>query len=105
MKPSVVSDATTRTNMRDKSEIVGKAAQVKVAMLSRVSQISELLSITAKARAGMAPDVKEDRLETIAIQIENLSKKQLNDGMVLASLRWVLGLTEDVDASNLQLDK
>jgi len=91
--------------MREQSEVVGKATQVKVAMLNRVEQIKQLSSNVGLAKAGMAPDIKQDRLETMEVQLKSLALKQERDGMVLASLRWVLGITEDVDASNLELDR
>jgi len=90
--------------MRSKSEVVGKATQVKVAMLKRVQQIQQLSSNIGLAKAGMAPDIKQDRLETMEVQVKSLSLKQERDGMVLASLRWALGITDDVDATNLELD-
>ena len=90
--------------MRERSEVVGKATQVKAAMLNRVEKIKQLSTNVGLAKAGMAPDIKQDRLDTMETEVKSLAIKQERDGMVLASLRWVLGITEDVDASSLELD-
>ena len=90
--------------MKDESKVIGKAVQLKSAMLRRAEQIEQLATTTGKAKAGLAPDVKRDRLDTMEIQLSNFAIKQEHDGIALATLRWVLSLTEDIDATNLQLE-
>lgn len=90
--------------MIEESGIIGKAVQLKSAMLRRAEQIEQLAMTIGKAKAGLAPDVKKDRLDTMEIQLSNFAIKQEHDGIALATLRWVLSLTEDIDATNLQLE-
>jgi hypothetical protein len=91
--------------MRNEKEVIGKAAELKIGLVSRGRQIMELSTLSARARAGLAPDIKPDRLETIEAQLGSLGFKQMRDSLCFATLRWALGITEDIDANKLELDK
>lgn len=93
------------SKMRDKKEVIGKAAELKLGLVSRGRQIMELSTLSSRARAGLASDIKPDRLETIEVQLNTLVAKQSRDSLYYATLRWALGITEDIDVNNLELDK
>lgn len=90
--------------MRSDQEIIGRAALLKGAILSRRDNIMQKSEIIAKAMSGIAHDVKPDRLETLRVEVLSLSEKQERDSLMFATLRWVIGCTEDIEPHNLQLD-
>lgn len=90
--------------MRSEKEIIGKAANVKVAMRGRISRIEMLAANIGKAAAGLAPEIKEDRLETMKKELDVLSERQFVDAHLLATFRWALGITDDIDVTNLELN-
>lgn len=90
---------------RSESEIIQQAAIYKSALVRRAAKIRELVQTIALAEAGLASDVKPARLETMRSQLDNLSGKQAYDSCIYAALRWVLGVKQDIDHTDLELDK
>lgn len=90
---------------RSESEIIQQAAVYKSALVRRAAKICELVQTISLAQAGLAPDVKPARLETMISQLDSLSGKQSQDTFIYATLRWVLGVTQEIDLTNLELDK
>ena len=91
--------------MIDQKSIVGVAGNLKRKLVNRGNKIGELVSRIATARAGMGKRVNPERLNTIEEELEFAISKQSRDALVYATLRWVLGLTNDIDPEDLELDK
>lgn len=90
--------------MRSIEEIRGMAGAIKVKMLRRIPRINQCANTIGLAAAGMANDVKPDRLKTIKDELDNLAERQRSDGIAYAALRWALEITEDIEDDNLDLD-
>lgn len=90
--------------MREEKDIRILAAQLKVAMEGRAREILLHATVLANKDAGLA-DVGEDRANTMRDVLHKLRRRQHSDGMQLAVLRWVLGITEEVEPNNLELNK
>lgn len=91
--------------MRDRKEIVGEATTLKNALVKRLKRMLMHAENMAKYDGCAAPDIKDDRLTTMNTEYEILAKRQILEAQRYATLRWVLGITEEIDPSNLELDK
>tara|TARA_R110002096_G_scaffold51401_6_gene134412 strand:+ start:2829 stop:3101 length:273 start_codon:yes stop_codon:yes gene_type:complete len=89
----------------NREQVIGKAGTIKLGMQKRAVRIKDLAAQIGLASAGLSPDVKPERLQTMQMEFSNAAEKQSTDGIMLAVLRWVLGCTEGIDPSNLELDK
>lgn len=93
------------TKMIDRQLIIARAAQLKFSLASRAKKIVELSQAIANSAAGFDRSMSEDRLRTAEMELNYLTGKQSNETQVYATLRWVLGITEDIDFKKLELDK
>lgn len=91
--------------MIERELVVNRAAEIKAKINSRVKSIIENSDLIVKAKTGLNRDVTPERLMTLENVNEFLVDKQNDDIIIFATLRWVLGITEDIDVKNLDLDK
>lgn len=91
--------------MQSESEIIKAAGTYKHSLVRRAAKIRELASNIALAKAGLAPDIKPARLETMNTQLDRATGQQAYESCIYATLRWVLGVTPEIDHENLELDK
>jgi hypothetical protein len=90
--------------MRSYEEVAGRAAASKVSIVTKQKVMLEMLDHMAKSDAGMCRKINHERYETMQTQVESLRAAIEYEMPILASMRWVLELTDDVDLTNLELD-
>ena len=90
--------------MRTQDEVVGKAGLLKQKLLNRGRTMEQTISALAKSRAGLIRKINDERQETMERDLRNLTRKQEIDAIKYATLRWALGVTDDIDPENLELD-
>lgn len=91
--------------MREKNEVIGKAALLVRKLQGRAQRIVQLGTALAQRDAGIFTDVGPDRADTMRRELVVLGQRQASEGIELATLRWVLGVTEDIDPDNLELEQ
>ena len=91
--------------MRTEEEVVAIAAQLKVKLLNRGKQIEEMMTRQSKSDAGLSRKLHPEVYDTITKDLNHLSHKQMSNSLIYATLRWVLGVTEDIDTDNLGLNE
>jgi len=91
--------------IRTEQEIFHQAAISSSALQRRAEKIKQLVQNIGLANAGLAPDIKPARLKTMNEQLESLVDKQSYEACIYAVLRWVLGVTSEIDPTNLELGK
>lgn len=89
--------------MIDTSDIMHCAVNTKLKLQKRALKLTDLYGKIASAEAGMAPWIKEDRLETMRDEVEKAANKQVREGLIYATLRWVLGGAEEITENDLDL--
>lgn len=91
--------------MRSEYEVKHKAANLKVKMIARGERIIGLHDHIHRSDAKTVRQLNPERRKTMQEEIEHLSQLQTSDAYVYATLRWLLGVTEDIDHTNLELNK
>jgi len=91
--------------MIEESKIKAVAALTKVSLVKRAADICEKYTILARYRSGFNTEMSEERIDTITGEIEFQESKQKEEIVVLAVLRYCLGITEDIEPKNLDLHK
>jgi hypothetical protein len=91
--------------MKNRQELLSEAASLKLALVKRAQKLLLLNELTAKYDAGFAPDIKVQRYDTMREEYENLKQRQLEERHRYATIRWMLGITPDVDINNLELER
>ena len=90
--------------MIEEDKIIGAAGNLNIKLSRRGSKIQQRIISIANSDAGLAKKLNPDRQETMQDEIDHLSKKQHDDVIIYATLRWVLGTTEEIDTDNLELE-
>ena len=90
--------------MIDEDLILQRAGVLKLALSKRAVRIMGMHHTLGAYDMGQARDLKPGRVETVRASLERASNKQARDGLIYASLRWVLGASDDIDDENLDLD-
>lgn len=88
--------------MREGIEILSAAAELKTKMVKRVQRL-RMISANLADAAGKMVDVGVERLETMENEFKILEQRQELDAQRYATLRWALGVTEEIDSNNLEL--
>jgi hypothetical protein len=87
-----------------KRSVISEATSLKIALLKRAKQIKELYETISLSDCRYVT-INPDRLNTIYNQIDRLREQQKRDSIIFATLRWVLGITNEVEENNLELEK
>jgi len=90
--------------MRSREEVKKMAVFLKVSMIDRSQRIEQMSSTVGKKLSAVAGDVSDDRFKTMQIELKDAVSKQHAEGVMYATLRWALGIKDDIDASDLDLD-
>ena len=88
--------------MRDYAEVSSVAAGLKIGMRKRADRIVMLSNNIALVESRMAKMGKE-RLETMRQEVETLVKRQDKEAIEYSVLRWVLGVTPEFNADEIEL--
>ena len=91
--------------MRDDKEVVPVAQQLKVKIINRAAKMEEMVSRQAKSDAGMIRALHHEVYDTITRDLGVLKQSQQVDTCIYAALRWVLGITEEINLDDLGLDE
>lgn len=90
--------------MRSQEEIVQVASLLAIRLQKRATRILESNRILTRKVLGIAPDVSDERAETLQDSLERAVANQQREALQYAALRWVLGATESIEADNLDLN-
>ena len=90
--------------MIDRDSVLNAAANHKHKLVKRSDTIDRLVSAIAKAKSGIRR-INVERLQTMEEELDFAAFKQHRDSLIYATLRWVLGVTAEIDPENLELDK
>ena len=91
--------------LRDVSELVTEATQLKAALQSRSMNILQMVNRKAQSDAGTTRKLNPEVEETLVRDTKQMVSVQSQQALVYATLRWSLGLTETIDHQNLELDE
>lgn len=91
--------------MRSEEELIAVAQQLKAKLLKRNTNLSAMIERKAKSAAGLIRRLHPEVEETLDRDIDNLQEYNVRDSVIYATLRWALGITEDIDYGNLELEK
>mgnify|MGYP006897107423 CR=1 FL=1 len=72
-------------------------------MVKRSDAITAKSAQAARVHSGIE-QMHPERLETLETEVHDAIVRQSRDGLMFATLRWALGITEDIDPDNLELD-
>lgn len=90
------------SKMRSESEVRNQAVNLKAKLAKREKDLLELNSKIAANQMGIGVLVKPQMLEHMKKQLEERAAHQWRDRQNYAALRWVLGITQDIDVSDLE---
>jgi len=90
--------------MIDEGDILHAAANLKVKLTKRSDHMMEMGIQILEATAGKRR-MNEQVYQTMQGQLLYAQEKQKNEGHIYATLRWVLGASDDIDLDDLELDK
>jgi len=91
--------------MRERKDVLSVATNLKVRLINRGRRIEEFIAHIAKSGAGMVKKIHPDRLETMRVELDSAMLNQSRDVQQYATLRWILGVTEEIEPDNLELNK
>ena len=89
--------------MRREQELIAAAKRLKTKLLKRADHIRQVALTVANYDAYLAQEISPEAIETARGTLVTLGTKQHQDCMELAVLRWALGITEEVDMTDLGL--
>ena len=89
--------------MRAEEELIAVAQQLKAKLIRRSANLERMISRKAKSQAGMINRLNSEVYETLEHDIKHLNELNIRDTVIYATLRWALGITEDIDYDKLQL--
>jgi len=90
--------------MRPTDDIMHVAVNLKLKLQKRSRKLLDLHTTLAHYDAGLAPHIKLDRIETMRVEVDKAAAKQAREGLIYATLRWVVGGSEEIDDDNLDLE-
>jgi hypothetical protein len=90
--------------MRAEEELRAKAVNLNRSLVNRAKRLGEMHAELARYQSGLGGNVSEDRIETLKGQIDRADTRQARDGLTYATLRWVMGITEEIDDANLGIE-
>ena len=91
--------------MRTEEEFVAVAQQLKAKLLNRGQNLENMIVRKSKSDAGMIKRLHPEVYETLDRDIGQLLELNTRDTVMYATLRWALGITEEIDFDNLELNK
>jgi len=91
--------------VRSEEEVIGLAAQMKMKIIKRGGNIETNLNRIVRSESGLARKLHHEVKETLERDTKHLQSLQHDDSVILACLRWVLGIKNDIDWGDLDLDK
>ena len=94
-----------KVTLRSEDEVVNVASQMKAKLLRRAANIEEMVSRMARSDAGSIRRLHPEVYDTIKKDLEVLKDLNVRDSVIYATVRWVLGLSEDIDYNDLQLSE
>ena len=89
--------------MLSEEQIAGVAAKLKFSLSSRARRLVEIHTVLAHYSAGIAPDIKPERAETMRSTLATLEARQAREGLIYATLRWVVGGANGINDQDLDL--
>ena len=91
--------------MRTEEELICVAGQLKVRLIKRATNMEEMISRQSKSDAGLIKRLNPEVYNTITTDLNQLKELNIRDSVIYATLRWALGVTENIDYDNLELDE
>lgn len=90
--------------MKSEEQVRACGVAMKIAMQKRSLRIKNLSAELADYLANPVPG-KEAKIETLQSSIQTAQELQAREAYQFAVIRWVLGITPEIDPTNLELDK